>query len=359
MSARRRWWLAAVACAAMAMFSKEHGVVAGIVILIDDWLRPADARRYPVGFYVAVGVVTVGFLAIWMKIGGAAAADVAPPFLGVGADGRLAVAFPAIARGARLLIWPTMLSADYGPQVIPVGAGFSLAAVAGGAVVVGILALGFAGRGRWPALSFAALTSALCSLPTSNLLFASGVVLAERNLYIAVTLVVAATGYAVAYAERRWGLRRTRIAAATLAIVLAGCSLARLPAWRDNRAFLLTLLADHPESYRAHASAAAVLAGLRDTAGARREYARAESLFAGDPHLNAAHALYLAGLRDTAPAAALAARARALLPREQVAMRAQFLIAWERGDTARALALADTARDWFPWDQPWYGRYVP
>jgi len=135
--------------------------------------------------------------------------------------------------------------------------------------------------------------------------------------------------------------------------------LTRLPAWRDNRTFLLTLLADHPESYQAHASAAAVLAGMRDTAGARREYALAESLFNRDPHLNAGYALYLAGLGDTAPAAVLAARAREQLPRERVALRAQFLVALAHGDRRRALALADTAGAWFPWDTSWYGQYLP
>lgn len=358
LSARRGWWPAAIACAAMAMFSKEHGVVAGILVLADDWLQPPGARHYPVGFYIVLGVVTVGFLAVWVTIGGAAAADVAPPFFGVGAGDRLALALPAIARAGRLLVWPTELSADYGPQVIPVRAGISLAAVAGGAVVIGVVALGLCCRRAWPALSFAALATALCCLPTSNLLFASGIVLAERNLYVAVLLVAVAAGCAVVDGGARWGSRRTSVAVAVLALALAAGSFARLRAWRDNRAFLLTLLVDHPESYHAHASAAAVLSGLPDTAGARREYARAESLFGGDPHLHAAYALYLAGLQDTAPAGALAARARALRPREHVALRAQFLLALERGDRARAVALADTARNWFPWDKPWYEQYL-
>jgi len=28
LAARRRWWIVALACAALAMFSKEHGVIA-------------------------------------------------------------------------------------------------------------------------------------------------------------------------------------------------------------------------------------------------------------------------------------------------------------------------------------------
>jgi protein O-mannosyl-transferase len=357
-TARRGWWPAAVACAAVAMFSKEHGVVAGLLILIDDWLRPPDARRYPVGLYIALGVVTAGFLAIWMRIGGAATADVAAPFVAASTGERLALSFSAIARAARLLLWPTGLSADYGPQVLRVPAGLSLAEAAGGAVTAGVLSLGLFGRSRWPALSFAALATALSCLPTSNLLFASGIVLAERNLYVAVLLVAVAVGYAVVHGGLRWGSRPAGIAVVALTLILAASSFGRLGTWRDNRSFLLALLVDHPESHHAHASAAAVLAGLRDTAGARREYARAESLFAGDPHFNAAYALYLAGLRDTIAAPVLAARARALFPRENVALRAQFLVALERGDRAGALALADTARNWFPWDESWYAQHL-
>jgi hypothetical protein len=357
-SARRGWWPATVACAALAMFSKEHGVVAGMLIAIDDWLRPPDARRYPAGLYVTLGIVTVGFLVLWAKIGAAAAADVAPPFLGVGTGERLALAFPAIARAARLLVWPLGLSADYGPQVIPVRTGFSFAAIPGAGVVAGVLALSWGCRRRWPALSFAALATALCCLPTSNLLFASGIVLAERDLYVAVLLVAVLVGYAVVASTERWGRRGTGVAVVVLALALGFGSFTRERAWRDNRAFLLTLLAEHPESYKAHASAAAVLAGMRDTVGARREYARADSLFSGDPHVSAAYALYLAGLGDTAQASTLAARARGLVPREHVALRAQFLVAWARGNRAQAGALADTSSLWFPWDKPWYDQYL-
>jgi len=72
-TARRGWWPAAVACASVAMFSKEHGVVAGILVLIDDWLRPPGTRRYPLAFYVVLSVVTVGFLGVWSRIGAAMA----------------------------------------------------------------------------------------------------------------------------------------------------------------------------------------------------------------------------------------------------------------------------------------------
>jgi Flp pilus assembly protein TadD len=144
-------------------------------------------------------------------------------------------------------------------------------------------------------------------------------------------------------------------------VVVLACgarSLARLPAWRDNRSQLLTLLAEHPESYRAHVSAAAVLAGLRDTTGARREYRVADSLFAGDPHLDAAHALYLVGLGDTASAAPLVRRARTIMPHEPIALRAQFLLELARGDRAGARAVADSAIQRYAWEKTWYVSYL-
>jgi len=359
LAARRGWWTVAIICAAVAMFSKEHGVITGVVILLDNWLQPAEQRRwYPTPFYAGLGLATAGFLVVWALVGRNAVADVAPPFLGTGAGGRLAVALPAVLRAARLLVWPLDLSADYGPQVIPVGGGASSAAVGGVVVVAGALYLVLWCSPRSPLISFAAAVAALAYLPTSNLLFPSGVVLAERNLYLPELLIAAAVGLGAGWATQRWGERRMWVGGAVLLIALAARSAARLPVWRSNKDFLLTTLQEHPESYRAHEWAAAVLAGLADTVAARREYARADSLFSGDPHLDAARAYYLMGLGDTLEAAPLVRRARQRLPHEPFALRTQLLLYLRRGNRAAAAALADTVRRSFPWDGAWYDRLM-
>ncbi len=358
LAARRGWWVVAVACAALAMLSKEHGIIAGVAILIDNWLQGPERRRYPVGPWIALAVVTVGFVSAWLAIGRAGASDVAAVFMGRGVGGRLAVSLPAVARAASLLVWPASLSVDYGPQVIPARSSFSVAAAIGALVVVAVPLLVVWCRRRAPAVAFTAALAALSYLPTANLLFPSGVVLAERNLYLAVGLTAALVAMAFEWASSRWGQRP---ALAALGIVTLACgarSLARLPAWRDNRSQLLTQLAEHPESYRAHLSAAAVLAGLRDTAGARREYRVADSLFAGDAHMDAARALYLVGLGDTTGAAPLVRRARAALPSEPIALRAQFLLDLARGDRLGARSLADSAQQRYPWERKWYVTYL-
>ena len=352
--ARRRLWAAAILCMVFAMLSKERGVVAIALIALDDWLRPADEPPYPRPFYMALVAVTLGYFFVWLQIGHSAAADVAPPFIGASVGARLAMALPALWRAAVLLFYPVTLSADYGPQVIPYRTGVSFAALAGLCVVVGTVWLALAARHRAPALSFAAGAAAIAALPTSNLLFPSGVILGERDLYLPVLIPAIGFGAALGWSSGRWPHARAALVAGTVLALLAVRTLVRMPAWTDNRMFLLTLLSEHPESYRAQQSAGAVLSGMGDTTGARIRYARAESLFTGDPHFNSGYAFFLMGHGDTTGAASLLERARQVLPRERVAMRVEFLLALQRRERARAGALADTAVRWFPYEAAWY-----
>ena len=344
--ARRRWWAAAVLAAAVSMFSKEHGVITVLLILADDLLNRGKEAPYPRLFYAALSVVTAAFLMVWWQIGRAGANDIAAAFYGTTVVERLATAFPAIARAATLLVWPADLSADYGPQVLPVRTGFSFAALMGLLVVALLVWLIVSSWRRRPWLALAGIAALLTYLPTSNLLFASGIVLAERNLYVAVVLPAVLLGTAAVGIGARWGTPRASIAVGLVIVVLGMRSLLRMPAWETNRRFLLTTLHEHPESYRAHVWAAAVFSGMGDTTGARREYARAEALFDRDPHLDASHGFYLMTLGDTTAAAPRIERARRAAPRHVLAARAQVLLLLARGDTVSAKSLVDSAQSW-------------
>ena len=354
LAARRGQWAVAVLCAALALFSKEHGVIVGVVILLDRWLHGSDERPYPKGFWIALAVVTLGFLAAWFAIGWAGENDAAAVFYERGAWGRLAIALPALVRAALLLIWPASLSVDYNPQVLPARVGISIPALLGFVIVVAVPALVLWCRRHAPAISFAAGIAALSYLPTANLFFSSGIVLAERNLYLAVALPAVFVGWAVTWLAARRGLRPAAVAVAIVAVACGWRSTARLPAWRDNRSHLVTLLADHPESYRAHASAAAVLAGAGDTAGARREYQKADSLFPEDRYLNGANAIFLIGIGDTAAALPLIDRGRRSNVGERMSLRAAFLLELARDHRAEAAAIADSAGKRWPGEQRWY-----
>ena len=356
-AARRGQWVVAVVCAALAMFSKEHGVVVGVVILFDRWLQGSEERPYAAGFWIALTVVTIGFLAAWLAVGWVGESDQAAVFYDRATWGRLAIALPAVARATLLLFWPVSLSVDYNPQVLPARAGLSIAAVLGSFIIAGVPALALWCRRRAPAISFAAGLAALSYLPTANLFYSAGVVLAERNLYLAVALPAALVGWATTWLAARRGLRPAAVAVVIIAIACGWRSLARLPAWRDNRSQLITLLADHPESYRAHASAAAVLAGTGDTAGARREYQKADSLFPADRYLNGANAIFLIGIGDTAAAIPLIDRRGESHIGERMTLRAKFLLELARNHGAAAAAIADSASRRFAGEQRWYTRF--
>src|SRR5258706_442373 len=87
LDARRGWWVAAVACAALAMLSKEHGIIAGVAILLDYWLQGAEGKRYPIGLWIGLAGVTIAFLGAWFAIGRAGASAVAAEFIARGGGG--------------------------------------------------------------------------------------------------------------------------------------------------------------------------------------------------------------------------------------------------------------------------------
>src|SRR5439155_1645867 len=109
---------------------------------------------------------------------------------------------------------------------------------------------------------------------------------------------------------------------------------------------------------RSPCGAAAVLAGLHDTVGARREYFAADSLFSGDPYLDGAHAIFLIGIGDTAAAVPSIGRWRGLRVGERMTLRARFLLELARGDRVAAVALADSASSRYSGENGWYFKYL-
>jgi hypothetical protein len=356
-AARRSSWPLACLLAAGAMFAKEHGVVAIALILLDDWLD--GGPRYPRKFYATLFLITVVYFLIWRSVGSQGASDVAAPFIGATTAERLAMALPATARAASLLVWPLDLSADYSPQVIAARTTFSVAAAVGVLAILAVAALIVAVGRRAPAVAFGAGVGAFTYLPTANLLFPAGIVLAERNLYEAVFLPAAALAMLAAWIAERRDVRLAGIVVGAVILAFGARTLARLPAWQDNRSFLITLLTEHPESYRAHFSAAAVSAGMGDADGARRQYALADSLYPGDPHLKGSRAFFLLAVGDSGLADALARQARRANPRERMALRVQVLLARARGQGIPARALADSAIAWNRAEETWYRAAIP
>jgi tetratricopeptide (TPR) repeat protein len=240
----------------------------------------------------------------------------------------------------RLLVWPFRLAADYSPQAIPVRDSWT--AVAGLAVVVttALIALALALWRRAPALTFGILAGAATYLPTSNLLFTSGVVLADRALYVAALAPAVAAGWMLA---RSWDTPRRWAVAGALALVcvaFTGRVVTRIPFWRDTRSVVLQGFLEHPENFSNHVRLADAFLQTGDTARALAQYLVAGDLFDRYAFVPARAGQLALALRRPAFALELGRRAWAITPGHPTTARllADVFLALHQPDSALAVA---------------------
>ncbi len=280
-----RWWL--VACLAivlLGLLSKEHLALAVAVIAVDHALdrRPARRSMWPV--YLGITWITVGWLFLWTAIAGEYVAPGATSALyGLTRAQRLSHMMPVQLDLVRLLAWPMDLAADYSPHTIPLRPQWGVLATLGLALVVALLALAFALARRAPAIAFGLLVAAGTYLPTSNLLFMSGVVLAERALYLGVLAPAFAFGWLCLWLLQQPYRRLGLTAAAVLVAAFALRTWTRTPYFRDAPTPIIEDAADHPENYREHLYLGDLVAFKRDTARALAEYLASAALAPHDP----------------------------------------------------------------------------
>jgi hypothetical protein len=285
--AHRRGSWAAPTLFALGLLSKESAIVflalavANDYMLERDWRGALRSRRW---LYTAYGAVTVAYVIVLVATFHNRAFSIpARVFAGASVGHRLELVARTIPHYARLLVAPMNLSGSYAPNVISPYPGMSMM-TAMGIVAVLLVAVALAvtmRRRRWAVMAFALMWIPIAIAPVSNVFFASGVFLAERTLYVPSVGVCLVAG---AVAERYLLTRPTMVAAATASVALAfGVrTWTRTPVWHDDRAYLLALLADHPESYDAHLAAGRALRGANALDQAERELLIARRLFPRD-----------------------------------------------------------------------------
>lgn len=293
---RRTWLAVTLATTLAALLSKEHAVVTIVLLALDHALTPAQPGapavravsavsavppRAPMGpLYLAVTWLTVAWLFLWNGVAGALVTGGAVTTFGtLSAGERIVAMLPVQLEVMRLLAWPARLAADYGPQTIPFREQWGLAASVALVSSLAVLALAVAVRRAAPGVAFGILSAAATYAPTSNLLFLSGVVLAERNLYLAVLAPALGVGWAVARAAERG---RGRAAAMLLAAVVLAAGVrtaARVPFWRDSRTVVIESVVDQPENIQARTRLARSFELSGEIGRAIAEYAAAGAIF--------------------------------------------------------------------------------
>jgi hypothetical protein len=269
-----RWRAGAALCYLAALFSKESAILAPIVFLADDTLRGGETPSRPLRHAAGYGLALCAMLALRAAALGVhqtAEATIAldNPAAAAGTWPRVATALWVQVKYAALCIAPRRLVSDYSFDAIPVAR--SLAdprAVAGAAFVV---ALGVAAAWGWRRsrpVVLAVLIWVAFFLPTANLFFPTGTIMAERLAYLPSLGFCLAIGHFGAWFAARdtpaaWArARRIGVVLVSVGAVLAfsARTWARIPDWKSNFALAMADVATMPRSAKLQAGAGMFLA---------------------------------------------------------------------------------------------------
>lgn len=254
----------------VALGFKEHAVLLPLFLVAAELtvLRgaPVDGGPRTPGFArVRLLLVALSALVlVWMfvrsdVIGGDFAGDWPHRAIrGLDAGERAWVMLGLLPDVVRLMLWPARLYVDYSPQLVQVLPSPTTAHLVGAAMLVAfVAALVWAWR-RDRLLAFALVWFPVALSLVSNLAVPTGILLAERTLFLATFGVALLAG---GVARVVW----PRVAAAprsTRSIVLIGASAGLVIAaahsserqfvWKDNGTIIASLVADAPTSFRGY-----------------------------------------------------------------------------------------------------------
>jgi tetratricopeptide (TPR) repeat protein len=271
---------------AAASLSKEQGLVLPALLLLVELAPPAgvvaQAWRKALTPLVPTAAVAAAVLAARQAVlgGEVAGTFTAEALTGLDAGGRALTMLPVVLQWARLLAWPLHLQADYSPQEIVAATGFGLGQA------LGLVLLGFGaaaawwGRRRAPAVTIGLGWCAVALFPVSNLVVPTGIVLAERTLFLpSVGWLLAAVGGAAWMAVRaEWRAPALRSLVALLLVSGMLRSAERQRIWRSEAFFSVRTVQDAPLSYRAQRGYAEVLFAIGRDSLAVEAYQRAVAL---------------------------------------------------------------------------------
>ena len=282
----------------IALCFKEHAVMLPVLVVLAELLLVEEQVTLRVRFErllpVLLGLVTV-LVAFWtvrtMVTGGLVGRDILPVFRAGDPGTRLLTALGVMPEYVRLLLFPVHLSADYNPEQIPILHQFNTRAFDGLVVLALVAAALVWSWRRHPVVAFGICWTVITLLPVSNILLPTGVLLAERTLFLpSVGAMLAVTGLlaTVLPAPEPRPAGRARVAWSVAAVVVClGLirSALRQPVWRDNATLFAQTAQDAPRSYKALAAHAVMLLEAGEDEAGEREYRQALELYRDDPNM--------------------------------------------------------------------------
>ena len=335
----------------LAILTKESAVVfPGLLFLYDlvpdtgSFLRRAGERlRRNAIFYVSFAVPLAATFAVRRAVlkgflisSQAGFFELENPLVSVSALRRVGNASAILLRYLGRTLFPALLSADESAWQLPVHSLRSPVLWGATAAVAALLAAGIALLPKRPAAGFGVLFFLLAALPTSNFLFVTGTVMAERLMYLPSAGIVLA---AAAFFPGGLALGRRRVAAAALAgitLLLLFRTIVRNTVWESDDTLFTNLLETSPGSAKAHYDYAYQAADRGRRRPAYEQYTIATGIFARYYDAWAARGRMAGEIGDLAEAVADGRRSVAIFPPYE---NGWFTIGYDaerRGDFAAA-----------------------
>ncbi len=351
----RRWALAGLTL--LAILAKETGYVVPVLLAAAELTLVGRERRAgPLprpsaapAFLLQAGVVAGALLYRAIVLGSLAGETPVTAFEGMVFPGRAVAMLAVVPIWGRLLLWPAHLQAEYGPPALPLTSHIGLPHLAGLLILAAaVVAFAWAWR-REPVIAFALAWIAVALIPVSNVATATGVIVAERNLFLPSLGLALAAGAGVAALSGRLAGAAPGVGAGALLLglaalaLLAARSVARESVWRSQREFFPRLVADAPRVYRAHFVASRYYESVRRFPEAEGEARAALALYGRDPRVHEQLGQVLRNQGRCAEALPVLAEGVRIAP-ERTTVRSRLIeCALAAGDTALALSRAEEA----------------
>lgn len=252
---RRGWaWVAiSVFSYAFAMFSKEIGFMAPVLILLWEAILPAERRLFRANSRAIVAFVGFGIAAglyLFIRSAVVRTNNINIGFVGVSTVGRVSTALRVCMEYVGLLVAPIRLSADYWIKDVPIAKGLTDVLVLGALLLLALLIVIMIGTWRRrPAAAWGIGVFLAVLFPVSNLGFRIGVLKAERILYSpSVGFIVALAAVATTLYARTAARRSASAAIWLVAVLFLARTWARNEDWRDNHNLAEVTLKTSPSS---------------------------------------------------------------------------------------------------------------
>jgi protein O-mannosyl-transferase len=317
-----------------ALLSEEGGFGRRIVALLKRrfWFFISFAIPLAATFAIRAAVLK-GFLISKM----ASFFELENPLVTLSAARRVGNAAAILLRGIGRIVFPLRLSADESAWQLPL---YDLRSPLFWAAVAGAASLASAGLllfRRRSAAGLGLLIFLLAALPTSNFLFVTGTVMAERLLYLpsaGIALVVASCFPSDPGAFLHG--RRPVLLLATITLAFLFRTIVRNAVWLDDRSLFTNLVATSPDSAKAHYDLAYEDADKKRYPSAYREYRRATEIYANYYDAWAGRGRIAGELGDLSEAVGDARKSVEIFPTYENGWFTSAFCAERRGDFAEA-----------------------